>query len=179
MADHIIDPGQAGALRDPHRYRLCSREELLGAIDDGTTVVDVGSGTGFFTDDMAAVAETVHAVDMQAEMHEQYRDHGVPENVQLHHAEAAAIGALSADVIVSLFSVHELELDAALPTLASVLNPGGRVFVVDWSAAAATDDIPPRDHLHTAGDAAARFEEYFDVVEATERHDTFRLQATL
>ena len=179
MDDHIIDPEQADALRDPLRYRLCSREELLGAVRGAKTVVDVGSGTGFFTDDIAAVADTVYAVDMQAEMHAHYREHGVPENVELRHADAGDIGTLTADAVVALFSVHELDLETALPAIASVLRPGGRLFVVDWSAAAGSEDGPPQSHRYTAATAAERFSEYFKIADTTERHETFRLEATL
>ena len=177
MEDHIIDPEKADALEDPGRYRLCSREELVYAIDGCHRVVDLGSGTGFFTDDIATVAETVHAVDTQAEMHAYYREKGVPANVTLHHADAAAIDDLVADAAVSICSAHELDLPATLSTLASVLVPGGQLFVVDWSANAEGDVGPPREHLYTATEAARHFEEHFDVTTAVERYNTFLLTA--
>jgi ubiquinone/menaquinone biosynthesis C-methylase UbiE len=177
MDEHILDSEKAAQLEDKTRCRIVSQEELLGAIEVGDTVIDVGSGTGFFTDDMAIRAERVYAVDFQEGMHEFYREKGVPENVELVHSRAADIEIEHADLIVSILSLHEIDLERALAKFQEVLGPGGRLFVIDWSANAATDDIPPREKLYTAASAAEVVSQYFDVVEVAERYNTFKLVA--
>ncbi|MDR5657121.1 class I SAM-dependent methyltransferase [Halodesulfurarchaeum sp. HSR-GB] len=177
MDEHILDSEKAAQLEDKTRCRIVSQEELLGAIDDGDTVVDIGSGTGFFTDDMATRARKVYAVDFQEGMHEFYREKGVPENVELVHSRASEIEIEQADVIFSILSLHEIDLEKALETFQEVLEPGGKLFVIDWSQNAATDDIPPREKLYSAESAAEVVSEFFDVLEAEERYNTFKLVA--
>ena len=66
MGHHTFDVEMADALDDPSRYEHLSAAELVGAAalaaDD--RVLDVGSGTGFYTDTVAGVADRVHAVDV-------------------------------------------------------------------------------------------------------------------
>ncbi|APE95591.1 methyltransferase type 11 [Halodesulfurarchaeum formicicum] len=177
MDEHILDSEKAAQLEDKTRCRIVSQEELLGAIGDGDTVIDIGSGTGFFTDDMAIRAEKVYAVDFQEGMHEFYREKGVPKNVELVLSRAAQIEIEHADVIVSILSLHEIDLEKALATFQKVLGPDGRLIVIDWSQNAETDDIPPREKLYTAASAAEAVSEFFEVLEAEERYNTFKLVA--
>jgi len=53
MKDHIMDSDKAEMLEEKDRYKILSREEILANIEEGETVADIGSGTGFFTDDIA------------------------------------------------------------------------------------------------------------------------------
>ena len=56
MGFHTFDAEKAGRLEDAgRRYQSVSREELVGALDltGAETVADLGSGTGFYTDDVA------------------------------------------------------------------------------------------------------------------------------
>jgi len=81
MGYHTFPVDRADALEDPGRYRYCSREELLTMLEpsaDGV-VADLGSGTGFYADDVAPFVETLYAVDVQSPMHDRYREKGVPE----------------------------------------------------------------------------------------------------
>ena len=111
MGFHTYPVERAPELEDPSRYRFCSREELLGLLSlDGTeTVVDLGSGTGFYTDDVAPFAEQVYAVDLQEEMHEIYGEKGVPENVTLVTAEVAdlPLDDGECDAAVTTMTYHE------------------------------------------------------------------------
>jgi predicted TPR repeat methyltransferase len=77
MGHHTFDAGKAAKLEDAAaRYRSVSREELLWALDPTGTdaVVDLGSGTGFYTDDVAPHVDRVYAVDVQEAMHDHYRE---------------------------------------------------------------------------------------------------------
>jgi ubiquinone/menaquinone biosynthesis C-methylase UbiE len=151
MGFHTYDPDRADRLEDAaSRYRYCSVEELLGALAGASDVVDLGSGTGFYTDDVAAHADRVHAVDVQPEMHDIYREKGVPANVDLVTAEAADLplpdGA--ADAVVATMTYHEFYSRAALAAVRRVLRPGGRLVLVDWSADGAGDAGPPTDERY-------------------------------
>ncbi|MFC4451437.1 class I SAM-dependent methyltransferase [Halorussus aquaticus] len=117
MGFHTFDPESADRLEDESRYRYLSREELVGALalgsDRDDTVADLGSGTGFYTDDVAPFAGEVRAIDVQAEMHELYREKGVPQNVELMTADVGdlpfADGEL--DAAFSTMTFHEFAGD--------------------------------------------------------------------
>ncbi len=91
MGFHTFDADKAEKLEDLSRYQYLSVDELLATfeprLDD--TVADIGSGTGFYTDEIAPHVEKVYAVDVQPAMHETYQEKGVPENVEFVTAEAA------------------------------------------------------------------------------------------
>ncbi|WP_247000383.1 class I SAM-dependent methyltransferase [Halosolutus gelatinilyticus] len=93
MGFHTYPIERADALEDPSRYRYCSREELLAALDPTPTdvVADLGSGTGFYTDDVAPFVETIYAVDVQSAMHDRYREKGAPENVEFVTSEVSSL----------------------------------------------------------------------------------------
>ncbi|MFB6135326.1 MAG: class I SAM-dependent methyltransferase [Halobacteriaceae archaeon] len=183
MGFHTFDPDRADRLEDAaRRYRYLSREELLGrlALDPGAVVADVGSGTGFYTDDVAPFAGTVYAVDVQAAMHDHYRAKGVPENVDLVTAAAGDLpfddGHL--DAAFSTMTFHEFAGDGALDELARVLRPGGRFAVADWSAEGDGEAGPPTGERYAADAAVELLEAAGFVVEAVEsRPETFLLAA--
>ncbi len=78
MGFHTFPTDRADKLEDPSRYRFCSREELLEMLDleSDFVVADLGSGTGFYSREVAPFAETLYAVDVQEEMHEYHREVG-------------------------------------------------------------------------------------------------------
>ncbi|WP_139136090.1 class I SAM-dependent methyltransferase, partial [Haladaptatus sp. W1] len=92
------------------------------------TVADLGSGTGFYTDDVASFGEasnvSVYAVDMQDAMHDYYREKGVPENVAL---VTATIDDLpfdddELDAAFSTMTFHEFASEDALAEVGRVLS---------------------------------------------------------
>jgi len=155
---HTFDADKASKLEDAaSRYRYVSADELVGHADPaGKTVVDLGSGTGFYTDDVAAHAEYVYAIDLQEAMHEFYREKGVPENVELVTSGVAdlplADGAV--DVAVSTMTYHEFANEESLAEVRRVLAPGGRLVVADWSADGAGDVGAPMHERYTPTEAA-------------------------
>ncbi|EFW92966.1 Methyltransferase type 11 [Haladaptatus paucihalophilus DX253] len=186
MGFHTFDPEKAAKLEDAGRYRYVSREELLARLDLGAdeTVADLGSGTGFYTDDVADFGEAsnvgVYAVDMQDAMHDYYREKGVPENVAL---VTATIDDLpfdddELDAAFSTMTFHEFASEDALAEVGRVLRPDGRLVVADWSADGRGESGPPveeRYDLETAREllTAAGFE----VESGRERPETFVLVA--
>lgn len=173
--DHIIDAKKAEKLEDETRYRILSQEELFRETFEGT-LADIGSGTGFFTDDIAEKAEKVYAVDFQQGMHDYYKDKGLPENVELTHSKASEID-INIDQVISILSLHEIDLEKSLEKFHEVLPEKGEVIIWDWSANAETNNIPPRDKLYTAEKASEKVSEYFEVIQSEERKDTFKLKA--
>jgi ubiquinone/menaquinone biosynthesis C-methylase UbiE len=183
MGFHTYDVDRAENLSDPTRFAYLSVDELLALFEprEDDTVVDLGSGTGFYTNELAPYVGTVHAVDVQPEMHDLYRESGVPGNVRLVTAEAAdlPIADDAVDAVVSTMTYHEFATDAALAALARVLAPGGRVAIGDWTRAGEGGRGPPLDQRFDASTARNHFEDAgFTVEHAQDRRETFVLAAT-
>ncbi|WP_254862944.1 class I SAM-dependent methyltransferase [Halovivax gelatinilyticus] len=182
MGFHTFPTERAEALRDPSRYRFCSREELLESLPTGpeTIVADLGSGTGFYTDDVAPFVGTLYAVDVQDEMHEFYREHGVPDGVELVTAEVASLpfddGEL--DGAFSTMTHHEYASDDSFEELARVIGPGGRLVTVDWSRDGDGESGPSLDERFSLDDATDQLEAAGFTAESTrQRPETFHLVA--
>lgn len=181
---HTFDPANADALDDVSRYRYCSRDELVDFLDPSpaAAVVDLGSGTGFYTDDVAPYAGAVYGVDVQPTMHDLYCEDGVPENVRLVTAEVADLpfGTGTVDGAFSTMTFHEFATPGALAEVARALRPGARFVTVDWSAEGEGEAGPPRGDCHSVETARPLVEDAgFEVVYAAERPETFVVVATL
>ncbi len=183
MGFHTFDADRAAELEDAaKRYASVSREELVDAVDPAVNdvVADLGSGTGFYTDDVAPHAGTVYAVDVQAPMHELYREKGVPENVELVESDVAdlPLGAGELDAAVSTMTFHEFADADAIGEIARVVRTGGRLAVFDWSADGNGASGPPVDERYGATEAVAMLEAAgFEVVHETTRTETFVIVA--
>ncbi|WP_408960072.1 class I SAM-dependent methyltransferase [Natrinema sp. 74] len=190
MGFHTFPTERAASLEDPGRYRYCSREELLAMLEpsaDGV-VADLGSGTGFYADDVAPFVDTLYAVDVQPAMHDYYREKGVPDAVEFVTAEVSSLpfddGHL--DGAYSTMTHHEYASpaadgadDGALAELARVIRPGGRLVTVDWSADGEGDDGPPVEERFSLADATAGLEAAgFEIERARERPETIAIVAT-
>jgi ubiquinone/menaquinone biosynthesis C-methylase UbiE len=179
MGFHTFDSDRAAALEDgAERYRYCSREELHGLVAPhaGMRLADLGSGTGFYTDDLASHAGTVYAVDVQPAMHGHYREKGLPENVELVGADVTDLpfDADGLDAAVSTMTFHEFGGTGALAEVARVLRPGGRLVTVDWDGDGVGDAGPPREETYGLDDAVALQTDAGLVVERAERRpETF------
>jgi ubiquinone/menaquinone biosynthesis C-methylase UbiE len=188
MGFHTYPIERAEALEDPARYRYCSREELLAMLEpsaDGVAA-DLGSGTGFYADDVAPFVDTLYAVDVQSAMHDRYREKGAPANVEF---VTAGISSLpfdddGLDRAYSTMTHHEYaspagESDGALAELARVLRPGGRLVTVDWSADGDAAAGPPLEERFALGDATAGLEAAgFEIEFAADRPETMAIVAT-
>jgi len=153
MGYHTFDASRADKLEEAgKRYRFLSAEELLWALslspDD--TVADLGSGTGFFTDDVAPYADEVYAVDVQEEMQDYYREKGIPENVNLVTSDVSDLpfddGGV--DAAFSTMTYHEFASAESLAEIRRVLAPAGRLVVVDWAATGTGENGPPVDERY-------------------------------
>jgi len=184
MGHHTFDAAKADRLEDAAtRYSYLSAEELLWALDlsDAETVADLGSGTGFYTDDVAPAAEQVYAVDLQAAMHDLYREKGVPPNVELVTTDVAELpfDDDGLDAAFSTMTYHEFATEESLAELARVVRPGGRLVVADWAANGAGEGGPPVEERYGLDDAIQALEGAgFDVGFEALRMETFVVRAT-
>ncbi|TYL36666.1 SAM-dependent methyltransferase [Natronococcus pandeyae] len=182
MGFHTYPIERADALEDPSRYRYCSREELLEMLvptaDD--VVADLGSGTGFYTDDVAPFVDAIYAVDVQSAMHDRYRQKGAPSNVEFVTTEVSSL-PFDDDHLDGAFSTmthHEYAADDSFAELARVIRPDGRLATVDWSADGAGEDGPPVDERFSLEDAVAQLEAAgFTIEAARDRPETFAIVA--
>lgn len=179
MGQHTFDVANATKLENAaRRYCYLSREELLWALDpsDSATVADLGSGTGFYTDAIASHVGQVYAIDIQAAMHDFYRDKGVPANTDLVTAgvENLPLKSDNLDTAVSTMTYHEFASHQARNELARVLAPGGRLVIGDWSADGAGEAGPPLDERFTTEEVATALSETgFDIDFHATRPETF------
>ncbi len=182
MGFHTFDVERAERLEDPDRYRWVSAEELIDAVDPAgdDVVADLGSGTGFYTDDVAPHVGSVYAVDLQPEMHEFYREKGTPGHVEFVESDVADL-PLEDDTLDAAFSTmtyHEFASDDAIDELARVLRSGARLIVFDWSGDGDGEAGPPVEERFSVDDAIVALDAAgFDVVSATTRTETFELVA--
>lgn len=166
-------------LNDPAQYRYLSAEELRRFLDPNPdwAVVDLGSGTGFYTDAVAPVVGRAYAVDAAPEMHAAYRERGRPDNVESLTADVRNVplddGA--ADGALSVRTFHHGVADA-LDEIARLLGPGGRFVVVDWSATGVGDrdrGPAPENCFDLATVQSMLVDAGFGIRDAHERRETF------
>ncbi|MFB6073630.1 MAG: class I SAM-dependent methyltransferase [Haloarculaceae archaeon] len=181
MEHHTFDPEGAERLADPERFAYCSVDELLALFDASPTdrVLDLGSGNGFYADEVAPYVGRLVGLDLQPAMLRRYRERGVPGNVDLVTGAGSALpfpdGAF--DAAYSTMAFHEVE-DEALAELGRVLRSGGRLGVVDWSAAGEGTRGPPLAERYAAADARERLSAAgFSVTRAEDRRETFVVAA--
>ncbi len=182
MGFHTFPVERADRLDDPSRYRFCSREELIEMLNPSpdATVADLGSGTGFYTEEVAPFAETVYAVDVQSEMHDHHREKGVAKNVELVEADVTALpfddGEL--DAAFSTMTHHEYATGEAIQELARTIGSGGRLVTVDWSATGTGEDGPPIDERFAPEEVVEQLEATgFTVERVHDRPETLAVVA--
>jgi ubiquinone/menaquinone biosynthesis C-methylase UbiE len=96
------------------------------------TVLDLGAGTGKLTRALAARGLEVFAVDPSSNMLDQLRAAIPGATVSVGTAEDIPLADASVDAIVVGQAWHWVDQDAALPSVARVLRPGGTLGLV-WN----------------------------------------------
>lgn len=110
------------------------RDWLTGTLGlgTGTTVLDLGAGTGKFTTLLAATGARVIAVEPVAQMREKLV-RAAPDVLALNGtAEAIPLEDASVDAVVSATAFHWFATRAALAEMHRVLRPGGVLGLV-WN----------------------------------------------
>ena len=172
---------KADRLEEPVQYRYLSAEEVYALLDPDPewTIADLGSGTGFYTDEVAPLVDHVYAVDLHVAMQDAYREKGVPENVELETSDVSDLPFDDAhlDAALSLRTFHH-GVEDSLDEIRRVLRPGGRFVVVDWSATGAgeRDRGPdPEDCFDLATAQSRLLDAGFEIRSARERRETFTI----
>jgi len=145
-------PQEAQRLNDVRRLQNQVSEQDLArllALRGDEDVVDLGSGTGFYTDRIAGLTTgTVYALELQPEMNDLYRERGLPANVRLVLGDLTALSLepASADVACSIATWHEIGGKLDLPGLVRILRPRGKLVLIDWRRDAESwESGPPKD----------------------------------
>ena len=107
--------------------------------DEPCDVVDLGAGTGKLTRALMGLGHRVVAVEPLDEMRAQLEAALPGARALAGSAEAIPLPDASADVVTSAQAFHWFDHDAALPEIARVLRPGGRLALV-WNS---RDDRDP------------------------------------
>lgn len=97
-----------------------------------STVVELGAGTGKFTDRLVELGHDVLATDPLDEMLGHLRLRHPDLRTATASAEAIPAATRSVDTVVAAQAFHWFDLDKALPEIARVLKPEGRIALV-WN----------------------------------------------
>ena len=136
MSDQQRDPARSfGDVADAYErgrptYPLKAAAWLTA--DQPVTVLELGAGTGKLTRQLVALGHDVHATDPDPEMLTRLEQHLPDVRVSRASAEEIPAGDRSYDVVVSAQAFHWFDLDRALPEIARVLKPHGRLALV-WN----------------------------------------------
>jgi SAM-dependent methyltransferase len=122
------------AAEDYDRYRIGPPAEVVGRVlpDGLDAVLDLGAGTGAMTRRLVGRAARVYAVDPDPRMTRLLAD-GCP-GVEVHEGTAERIPLPSGcvDTVVVASAWHWMDPVAAIPEIARVLRPSGRLCIV-WN----------------------------------------------
>ena len=140
-------PGHPDALRNPRRVSLMEPEQVADHCLDHAeirTVLDVGSGSGLFTEVFAARGLAVGALDVSPRMVRATRDH-VPEAcLAIALAEVLPFADDAFDLVLISHVLHET--DDRVRTLREAHRVARqRVAVLEWPRWLERDG-PPRHH---------------------------------
>ena len=116
------------------RARPSYPEEAVGWLvgRQPATVVELGAGTGKLTELLVTAGHDVLATDPLPEMLDHLQRRLPDVRTALATAEQIPVAARSVDVVVCAQSFHWFDHDVALPEIARVLRPGGRLALV-WN----------------------------------------------
>ena len=114
---------------------LANVASLFGLLDPTWTVGDLGAGTGELTELLSPFVERVVGIDRSDEMLAAARRRTrALDNVELHRADLSDLPLADGELdlaVISLVLHYVVEPPAALAEARRVLEPGGRLLIVD------------------------------------------------
>lgn len=142
--DSEIHHGRLLAERDPEvqwgwgtpagRLRARRRAELIATgarLAPGTRVLEIGCGTGLFTEYFAASGARIIAVDLSPDLLAVARQRALPGvEFRLQAFEECDVDG-PFDAVIGSSVLHHLDLERAWPKIFSLLKPGGRLSVAE------------------------------------------------
>ena len=130
----MTDPSRSfGAVVDAYdRARPTYPREAAAwlAGDQPTTVLELGAGTGKLTQVLVDLGHDVHATDPDEQMLARLRQNLPDVRTSVASAEDIPAPDAAYDVVVVAQAFHWFDHDRALPEIARVLKPGGRIALV-------------------------------------------------
>jgi len=148
-------------------------------VPDGCQVaVDLAAGTGLFTRELVGRAARVVAVEPDARMRAVLARRSPEVDVREGWGEAMPLADASADAVFVSTAWHWLDQDRAVPEIARVLRPGGRLGVIWTSRDRDQDWVAEFDLLRLPGISDADGDEpqtVEDVRAWLDRHHTVTL----
>jgi len=127
--------GQWDHVRDELFGRRSLLLGLLGLLDPGMAVADLGCGTGAVSEALAPAVRRVFAVDGSRVMLEAARERLEPfRNVEIHQGELEALPLKDAEVDAAtlILVLHHLpDPGKVVREVGRILRPGGRLLIVD------------------------------------------------
>lgn len=135
MTDHPDRALSFGSVADAYdrgrpTYPREAAAWLAGA--DPVVVLEVGAGTGKLTEALTAIGHEVHATDPDDAMLARLRARLPDVPTSVASAEELPAADASYDVVVAGQAFHWFDHERALPEIARVLKPGGRLALV-WN----------------------------------------------
>lgn len=153
-----------------HQVSEAGLAHLL-ALRGDEDVLDLGSGTGFYTDRIAPLTTgTVYALELLPEMNDHYRERGLPGNVRLTPGDMTALdpeapAPASVDVVITIATWHEIDGKLDVAGVARVLRSDGRLIVVDWRKDPESWDRGPSEGVrYSTDEVAATLASHFSVI---------------
>jgi 2-polyprenyl-3-methyl-5-hydroxy-6-metoxy-1,4-benzoquinol methylase len=114
----------AGQVRARRRGALIAQAAGIGP---GSKVLEIGCGTGLFTEMLAATGAQIVAVDISPDLIEQARQRGLPPDRVRFLAKSFEDCGVDGpfDAVVGSSVLHHLEFAPALKRILELLRPGG------------------------------------------------------
>jgi len=114
----------AGQLRAKRRVELIAESARLGV---GVRALEIGCGTGLFTEMFAGTGARIIAVDISRELIEKAQSRGLPTNqvtfLEKRFEDCDVDGPF--DAIIGSSVLHHLDMNAAPAKIYGLLKPGG------------------------------------------------------
>jgi len=118
----------AGRLRWARRVKMLSSH-----LKPGMTVLELGCGAGYFTQELARSGADIVAIDVSPELLEIARANCSAPNVryQIQNAQALSYSEAVFDSVVGSSVLHHLEIEEALREIYRVLKPMGTIYFTE------------------------------------------------
>lgn len=134
----LYDPSIALTMRE-RRFRGLLADQVVHGLAEGSTVADVGCGTGTFAIALAQARPDLRIVGVDGDQGVLATAMGKPRAGAVEWlaglADELPLAGASADAVVMSLLLHHLDPPAkgdALSEALRVLRPGGRLHVADW-----------------------------------------------